>query len=303
MAVQWMTTASLWTSILDDLTNLSLSFHQVIKIVERPFPFPYTQVIWWLLMVNAGVLPIVMLSITPDRTFAALICLFAVVMFFALELVARELENSFGSDANDIDFTSFQELFNDSMESMLHGARHGPFNANKLLPTMDKPLSALPDAWDVETRSFWTRRPPPSIGSENRKSDLEVLPVDRQAAARRAHDGDVRVEPAAAQPSRAQQHEGEGGAAAPGLDDRRLQELDQLLMLNSTSGPRFTSPDDCANWLGTKMNLPAEHVYRYAAELMLQRSSGSRPKGTNVRSRPYVYNAGPSGIVHDVIAV
>ena len=55
---------------------------------------------FWLLIAHMCLLPLVMISFTKSPALASLVSFLAVEMFFALELVARELENSFGNDAN-----------------------------------------------------------------------------------------------------------------------------------------------------------------------------------------------------------
>lgn len=200
-----------------------------------------------------------------------------------------------------------------------------------LLPTMDRPLSSLPDAWDVDSRTFWSMPGEillpstngPGIGNEivstapdsaefysmpsgvgepprlqgdstaaavsgvndhvttHQKDDFvnfAMMPEDRNQPY-------VDVSPPRAQPEfevvpedRKHNQPLANVTHAPEwhskLDSERLARLDKLLMLNSTAGPRFTSPDDCATWLSQQMGLPAETIYRYAAELMLQRSKG-----------------------------
>ena len=81
---------------------------------------PKHQVMFWLLIAHMCLLPLVMISFTKSPALASLVSFLAVEMFFALELVARELENSFGDDANDFDFESYQSAALQSQRRLLH---------------------------------------------------------------------------------------------------------------------------------------------------------------------------------------
>lgn len=85
------------------------------KITTTMFPFPYAQVIAWLLVAFVIGTPMAMASILEKTHWA---CIFTVVPVFglvALNLVAGEIEMPFGDDANDLPLDEFQDHMNNSM--------------------------------------------------------------------------------------------------------------------------------------------------------------------------------------------
>jgi len=127
------------TRLLQELSNGMLGYNQAYKMVERPFPFPYVQVVFMLLFTHLIFLPVVLVQYTDEPYMAATLSFLSIQMFFALELTAREIENCFGMDANDLDLQGFQYDFNVLLDSLI-------------METPDaalKQVCALPEHWDV----------------------------------------------------------------------------------------------------------------------------------------------------------
>ena len=124
---------------LQDLSKGFESYHSATKMKEVPVPFAYVQVNALLLIVFNLITPIAIASFSsPDagpaptddavplallsynRTMhclvAALLSAVVVAGFTAMWLVANELEDPFGSDANDIDVLSYHERFCEALE-------------------------------------------------------------------------------------------------------------------------------------------------------------------------------------------
>lgn len=92
-----------------------VAFHQAMKIACVPFPFPYAQVCDILLMAHFCLVPIVVVQWVDSLLWSGVFSFVQVLIFWALNLIAVEIENPFGLDENDLDWTAMQN----SMNSML----------------------------------------------------------------------------------------------------------------------------------------------------------------------------------------
>lgn len=94
-------------------------FHEAMKISDVPFPFPYAQTCDCLLLLHWVMVPFVVSQWVTRPWFAALFCFIQVFTLWTLNLIAVELENPFGSDANDIDGYYMQSRFNNSLRLLV----------------------------------------------------------------------------------------------------------------------------------------------------------------------------------------
>jgi predicted membrane chloride channel (bestrophin family) len=133
--------------LFQELSNGMLGYNQAYKVTERPFPFPYTQMVFILLLVHLLALPMTMVAFCRETPTAALLSFLVIEMFFALEMVARELENVFGTDANDLDLQEFQADFNLQLESLLSADVQNQF----------KMLCCLPEHWDIDEPTLFVK--------------------------------------------------------------------------------------------------------------------------------------------------
>jgi len=91
------------------------------KIVDTRFPFPYAQIIGMLLIINSVLTPMMMAQLVPQPVWAAVFSFVPVFGAFSLNFIATELENPFGTDANDLPLVKFQREMNNSLLMLLHG--------------------------------------------------------------------------------------------------------------------------------------------------------------------------------------
>lgn len=97
------------TAQLAMVSNTALiQFEQCNKITTCPFPFPYAQVIIYLLMVITFILPICVLPVTPSLWVGAVVVHFTVTSFWAVNEVSRDIESPFGMDPNDLSISHMQ---------------------------------------------------------------------------------------------------------------------------------------------------------------------------------------------------
>lgn len=95
-----------------------VEYNQVLEVMTIPFPFPYAQTAYVLLVFMGFSTPFAMCSWTTHPAAAFLLTFTGVTCLVSLELIARQLENPFGEDANDLPIDSFQDLINESLMLM-----------------------------------------------------------------------------------------------------------------------------------------------------------------------------------------
>lgn len=95
-----------------ELANAMVQFHDAMRIATVPLPFPYAQTCDWMLTVHVLVVPIVTATWVGSPVWAFLFTLIQVLVLWSLNLVALEIENPFGTDANDIDGFRMQDELN-----------------------------------------------------------------------------------------------------------------------------------------------------------------------------------------------
>jgi hypothetical protein len=94
-----------------ELSNGMLGFQNSLKIADVPFPFPYAQLLTWMLLIFLCMIPFYMSSFTQSLVLSPIATFFSVVGIWSVNEVAIELENPFGSDVNDISCGDFHERF------------------------------------------------------------------------------------------------------------------------------------------------------------------------------------------------
>lgn len=91
-----------------ELADGMCQFNEAIKISTIPFPFPYAQTCDCLLLLHWLVTPFVVAHWVQEPLGGAVFSFMQVFIYWALNLIAVEIENPFGADANDIDVKSMQ---------------------------------------------------------------------------------------------------------------------------------------------------------------------------------------------------
>lgn len=110
-----------------EIANGMVAFHEAVKISSIPFPFPYAQTCDLLLMIHWLMMPIVMAQWTAQPVWASVCAFVQVLILWALNFIATEMENPFGDDANDLNLGQMQEEMNEFLLLLLdHDARQTP---------------------------------------------------------------------------------------------------------------------------------------------------------------------------------
>lgn len=100
--------------------------NNVRKIKEIPFPFPYAQMITVMLLVHWAVTPIVAAMEIRTSYGAAFFCFCVAGAFWSLIHIAMEIDQPFGTDANDVPVAAMQVDFNTSLLQLLEPLAQRP---------------------------------------------------------------------------------------------------------------------------------------------------------------------------------
>jgi len=96
-----------------ELSNGMLGFSNCLKIADVPFPFPYSQLLTLLLTVYACFIPVYIVCFTESLIASPILAFLLFEGIWGVNEVAKELENPFGSDDNDISLADFHARFLD----------------------------------------------------------------------------------------------------------------------------------------------------------------------------------------------
>jgi len=131
----------------EEIATGMVNFHDAMKIMKVPVPFPYAQTTDFLLVVHWVITPAVISMWVQWPVFAGFICFIEVFVLWSLNIIATQLENPFGSDVNDIDAVSMQAMFNKELLLLLRPK-------TKMLPALaenavldEGPLGAYCETW------------------------------------------------------------------------------------------------------------------------------------------------------------
>jgi len=90
------------------------------KITDTKFPFPYAQLIAYLLFIDLLITPLMISQALRSKVLAALFTFVPVFGMYSLNFIAAELEDPFGTDDNDLPLSHFQEEMNSCLLMLLH---------------------------------------------------------------------------------------------------------------------------------------------------------------------------------------
>jgi len=102
-----------------NISNGLHCFYDAYKISEVPYPFPYMQVTEVLLVLHWIITPIVAASWTFTAFWSGFFSFLATFILWALNTIATQLENPFGTDPNDCDAGELQHDMNERLLLLL----------------------------------------------------------------------------------------------------------------------------------------------------------------------------------------
>eukprot|EP00415_Alexandrium_ostenfeldii_P001485 UN1485 len=121
----------LLTRVFQNLGNGLINYNSAQQVVIWPFPFAYAQMNSILVFLHTVITPIVVGSWTDSVWSCALFTAISVCCMVGLDLIAIELENPFGDDANDLPVVEMQNVFNKDLVMLVDPL---VWNVPRLLP-------------------------------------------------------------------------------------------------------------------------------------------------------------------------
>eukprot|EP01023_Acetabularia_acetabulum_P020213 TRINITY_DN20429_c0_g2_i1.p1 TRINITY_DN20429_c0_g2~~TRINITY_DN20429_c0_g2_i1.p1 ORF type:complete len:458 (+),score=86.68 TRINITY_DN20429_c0_g2_i1:226-1599(+) len=92
-----------------------LGFEQCRKFSDTPFPFPWAQAVLVFLIIYTVTVPFVIGAFIKSVWLAAVVTFIAVLTYWTLNEVARDLEDPFWYDPNDLPLSYYQYAFNERL--------------------------------------------------------------------------------------------------------------------------------------------------------------------------------------------
>eukprot|EP00397_Hematodinium_sp_SG-2012_P012120 GEMP01012281.1.p1 GENE.GEMP01012281.1~~GEMP01012281.1.p1 ORF type:complete len:709 (+),score=139.28 GEMP01012281.1:227-2353(+) len=110
----------IFSRVYQELGSGNLGFHQALKLADVPFPFIFTQLLAWMLFLACLLVPIfaALLSFQSNQQVDYITMVLSVLVcipLVGLNEMAKELENPFGMDANDVPLMEGLECFVESL--------------------------------------------------------------------------------------------------------------------------------------------------------------------------------------------
>jgi len=177
----------LLTRVAQQMEQGMMSYRQVLLIKATPFPFPYTQICWVLVIINMIGTPFMMCSYTDEAWVAALFTMISIVCINTIHMIATEIENPLGDDTNDLPCHEYHDAFNEHLALLLHP---GTLTPPLLLPTAIVDADLLLDPKQpkgLSLRQYFITRGPVSseikgVGAEEKDDGAVVLNVSDEQA-------------------------------------------------------------------------------------------------------------------------
>lgn len=94
-------------------------YHDAVQIVIWPFPYPYAQLCVGMINLHMLLTPILFVKVAANPLAASLLTFIAILSLKGLDVIAEELENPFGSDANDLPCLAMHRDMNADLISLL----------------------------------------------------------------------------------------------------------------------------------------------------------------------------------------
>jgi len=110
-----------WSQALQLLCKGMDAFHNALRITYIPFPFPYVQTCDLLIIIHALLTPVVIMEWVTEPIWAGVLTFLQVFTLQALDHIAKEIENPFGQDANDLDGEEMQRQMNNHLVLLMQG--------------------------------------------------------------------------------------------------------------------------------------------------------------------------------------
>merc|ERR1712032_1603964 len=94
-----------------ELSNGMLAFNQAVRLADVPFPFPFAQLLSIILVGFLSFIPVYIAVFTKSMIVGPIMSFVLLEGIWGMNEMAKELENPFGQDVNDITLMDFHNHF------------------------------------------------------------------------------------------------------------------------------------------------------------------------------------------------
>lgn len=105
--------------VYNQLGNGIVKLNNARKIKHFPIPFPFAQMITFMLMIHWMVAAIICMTSIESPVWAGILAFTVIISFWSINFIALELEDPFGDDANDLPVHDMQVSLNKSLMELL----------------------------------------------------------------------------------------------------------------------------------------------------------------------------------------
>mmetsp|Transcript_95261 Transcript_95261/g.307498 ORF Transcript_95261/g.307498 Transcript_95261/m.307498 type:complete len:527 (-) Transcript_95261:78-1658(-) len=134
-----------------ELSKGMLGFNQATKMADIPFPFPFSQLLEWLLLAFTFTVPLYTAIFTGGLIATPVLAFVVAVAFWSLTEISRELENPFADGPNQLPVIDMHERFVEVLRSV-HNMRRPPRTGSReqRCSIWEEPASLSPGAAATE---------------------------------------------------------------------------------------------------------------------------------------------------------
>jgi hypothetical protein len=169
--------------ILQVFENGMSAFHDAVRITQVPFPFPYTQTCDILLVMHWIAAPMVTPQWCKAVFWTGFFVTLQVFILWALNSIASEIENPFGSDANDLDGECMQEEMNAHLLLLVDA---GEVKVPRLRGTAPALHECEKELVMKSFRDIWEDVGPSTVAESSRKGHAHIPSGHGQLKSRRS---------------------------------------------------------------------------------------------------------------------
>jgi predicted membrane chloride channel (bestrophin family) len=136
-----------------EMSSGLLGFSQACKMADFPFPFPFAQLLEWLLVAYTLVIPLFATVFTGSVAVAPFLAFLATLCFWTLTSISRVLENPVADGPNQLPVIDMHERFVDMLRSVYH-TRRPDYPANSKTSFLEGPCSLDLSPTERASRAF-----------------------------------------------------------------------------------------------------------------------------------------------------
>lgn len=145
-----------------ELSRGIVNLNNVRKIKDIPFPYPYNQLVIWMLLLHWLITPLLAGLFIHSSWWAMIVTFLTQSSLWAVNFIAGQMDQPFGEDANDLPMAEMQRDFNKSLLALLELRAQSvpPFENDALVGTESQQpqITKAPSSMFREARKAKKRR-------------------------------------------------------------------------------------------------------------------------------------------------